>query len=639
MKIKKTFIVDDGKSKKLPTKQSGLPRKSLSHTGKMTRAYIGHGDSISSMASSINLKLMLEGLEPHDHLCLIHESPEEWQAVIGPFIAIGLKRGQKCAYIVDSSTADQVRGYLRQANVDVSSVEKSGQMFILPETQVYTKEGSFDPDRMIDMLISEIKKALAEGYPALRVTGEMSWALRGYPGSEKLLEYEAKLNQDLFPKYPCLGVCQYDRRKFDPEIVKGVVMTHPLVLRGNKVYRNFYYIPPEEFLNKKSADIEVHHWLNNLEQEQRTRESIQFLADLLERSSQPFIVTYPDGRTFKFNKAFSRLVGYPTEEELYDATINSGLTPPEWHESDIKALEELHRTGQPQLYEKEYIHKDGSRVPIIVLEHMIADTEGKVLYYYSFITDISGRKQAEGEIRRLNEELERRVKERTAQLKTLNEELEAFSYAVSHDLRAPLRSIDGFSLALLEDYQDILDKDGRDCLKRVRAATQHMGLLIDDLLKLSHLTRAEIRYESVNLSEIANAIAKSLQQSTPGRPVEMVIHQGILAKGDSYLLRIAMENLMGNAWKFSNRNPEARIEFGMTEQEGKPVYFVRDNGVGFDMAYVGKIFGAFQRLHQKDEFPGTGIGLATVQRIIHRHGGHIWAEGEEGKGATFYFTL
>jgi len=628
-----------GKSKKLPTKQSGLPRKSLSHTGNMTRAYIGHGDSISSQASSINLKLMLEGLEPHDHVCLIYESPEEQQAAMALFITAGLKRGQKCGYVVDSSTADQIRGYLRQANVDVSSVEKSGQLFILHESQAYMKEGSFNPDRMIDMLISEIKKALAEGYPALRVTGEMSWALRGYPGSEKLLEYEAKLNRDLFPKYPCLGVCQYDRRKFDPEIIKGVIMTHPLVLRGNKVYRNFYYIPPEEFLNKKSADVEVHHWLNNLEQEQRTRESIQFLAELLERSSQPFIVTYPDGRTFKFNKAFSKLVGYPTEEELYDATISSGLTPPEWHESEAKVLEELHRTGQPQLYEKEYARKDGSRVPIIVLKHMITDTEKKMTFYYSFITDITARKKAEGEILRINEDLERRVKERTAQLETLNEELEAFSYSVSHDLRAPLRSIDGFSLALLEDYQDILDKGGRDCLKRVRAATQYMGLLIDDLLKLSHLTRAEIRYESVNLSEIAEAIAESLQQSTPGRPVEMVIHQGILAKGDSHLLRIAMENLMGNAWKFSNRNSEARIEFGMTEQEGKPVYFVRDNGVGFDMAYVGKIFGAFQRLHQKDEFPGTGIGLATVQRIIHRHGGHTWAEGEEGKGATFYFTL
>jgi len=235
--------------------------------------------------------------------------------------------------------------------------------------------------------------------------------------------------------------------------------------------------------------------------------------------------------------------------------------------------------------------------------------------------------------------LERRVTERTAQLESTNKELEAFSYSVSHDLRAPLRTIDGFSQMLQEDYSGRLDDAGQDSLRRVRAAAQRMAQLIDDLLKLSHVTRAELNLEEVDLSVLAQEVAERLQRQNPERTTRFDIAPGLKARADPRLLHVALENLLDNAWKFTSGRDTAHIRFGMIPREDGPAYFVRDNGAGFDMAYAGKLFGSFQRLHDAREFPGTGIGLATVQRVIHKHGGRVWAEGETGKGATFYFTL
>ncbi len=225
------------------------------------------------------------------------------------------------------------------------------------------------------------------------------------------------------------------------------------------------------------------------------------------------------------------------------------------------------------------------------------------------------------------------------QLKAANQELEAFSYSVSHDLRAPLRSIDGFSQALLEDYAERIDEPGRQYLGRIRAATARMGELIDDLLQLSRVTRAEMTREAVDLSALAGSIVDDLRRTDPDRPVEVVIQSGLHVEGDAKLLRIALVNLLSNAWKFTGRQAAARIELGSSETDNEHVFYVRDNGAGFDMAYASKLFGAFQRLHAASEFPGTGIGLAIVQRIVRRHGGRLWAEGAVNRGATFYFTL
>ena len=224
------------------------------------------------------------------------------------------------------------------------------------------------------------------------------------------------------------------------------------------------------------------------------------------------------------------------------------------------------------------------------------------------------------------------------ELEHKNQELESFSYAVSHDLRAPLRRIEAFSRAVL-DSQERLDADGRRYFDRIQEASRQMSQLIDDVLHLSKVTRAELRSQEVDLSALASAILERLREGEPARAVESKVRPAVIAQGDGQLLRIALVNLLENAWKFTARQPAARIEFGMTSVAGEPTYFVRDNGAGFDMAYVDRLFGPFQRLHLASEFPGSGIGLATVRRIIHRMGGRVWAEGLVGQGATFSFTL
>jgi PAS domain S-box-containing protein len=248
-------------------------------------------------------------------------------------------------------------------------------------------------------------------------------------------------------------------------------------------------------------------------------------------------------------------------------------------------------------------------------------------------------RQAEEDLGRLNEQLEARVAERTRQLEAANRELEAFSYSVSHDLRAPLRAVDGFSQVLLNRYADKLDDTGRDYLARVRRASQRMGELIDDLLQLSRVTRGNLRRQEVDLSAMAQGMIEELRRTPPERAVAVTIQAGMQAFGDAGLLRVVLDNLLGNAWKFTRHAAAAQIEFGCRPRDGELVYCVRDNGAGFDAAYSRKLFQVFQRLHTDAEFEGTGIGLATVQRIVQRHGGRVWAEGEIGKGAAFYFTL
>lgn len=270
---------------------------------------------------------------------------------------------------------------------------------------------------------------------------------------------------------------------------------------------------------------------------------------------------------------------------------------------------------------------------------LIRDSTGCVIGAVETLEDITERKKAEEEIRELNIDLERRVAERTAQLVAANKELESFSYSVSHDLRAPLRGIDGWSLALLEDCRDKLNKEALEYLYIIRSETQRMGRLIDDLLRMSHITRAEMNVMPINVSEIVLEIVARLQEANPNRQIEFVIQPELKDRGDERLIEIALTNLLDNAVKFTSKKESALIEFGQTKIDGRPVYFIRDNGAGFEMEYARKLFVAFQRIHPVSEFPGTGIGLTLVYNIINRHGGKIWADAKVGQGVTFYFAL
>lgn len=288
----------------------------------------------------------------------------------------------------------------------------------------------------------------------------------------------------------------------------------------------------------------------------------------------------------------------------------------------------------------------------LIAEGLKTIGSGKLEYHLSLkghdeLADIAGyfnemvekHQQYEQEIKGMNAQLERRVEERTAQLVAANNELDSFSYSVSHDLRAPLRAIDGFSTMLINGHGQKLDEEGVNLLVRIRSACIRMNKLIDDLLELSHVVRADFHKKSVNLSEMAISVAEDLRGASPDRKIELQISPNIIANVDPVLMRTVMENLLGNAWKFTRNIEKPVVIFGATKESGTTTYFVKDNGAGFNQAYVGKLFNAFQRLHTSQEFEGSGVGLASVRKIINRHGGEIWAEGKENEGATFYFTL
>lgn len=335
-----------------------------------------------------------------------------------------------------------------------------------------------------------------------------------------------------------------------------------------------------------------------------------------------------DFRYLVVNPGFGALTGLPVEQ-VAGRTIRELI--PEIESFWIETYARIVRTGESERISNP-VSSMGKEFEVFAW----CSGPGRFAAVFS---DVTERKRAEEKIRQLNIELEKRVRERTAQLEAANKELEAFAYSVSHDLRAPLRGIDGWSLALLEDYAGKLDQRAQQHLERVRSETQRMGLLIDALLQLSRITREKMERNAVDLSALAQTVAARLREEHAGRKIEFVIPSGLTAAGDARLLEIALTNLFGNAVKFTGPRPEARIEFGQMEHDGKPAFYVRDNGVGFDMTYASMLFGAFQRLHKTSEFPGTGIGLATVQRIIHRHGGRVWADAQSDQGATFYFTM
>lgn len=324
------------------------------------------------------------------------------------------------------------------------------------------------------------------------------------------------------------------------------------------------------------------------------------------------------------NDAFLSMLGYTRADLEAGALRWNELTPPEWRDRVAAAIHELRQTGSISPYEQEFFHKDGTRLPV-VLGLVLTDGTDAVV---GFVLDRTEQKAAQEKLSKY-----------ALALEGANRELESFSYSVAHDLRAPLRSIDGFSRVLWEDYGERLDDEGKKYIRFVRESAQHMGHLIDDLLELSRITRSELRRERVSLSALARATIARLQQREPDRRVAVAIRDDLVAEGDPRLLGVVFDNLLANAWKFTSKRDQAQIEVGQIAVNGQRSYFVRDNGAGFDMAFANKLFGVFQRLHAATDFEGTGVGLATVQRIVNRHGGRIWAESEVNKGATFYFVL
>ncbi|MGV3756420.1 MAG: PAS domain S-box protein [Verrucomicrobiota bacterium] len=446
-------------------------------------------------------------------------------------------------------------------------------------------------------------------------------------------------DDDLFPKAAAQSFRASDAKLLKEKKPIQVVETIYHGEEPRSYFVNKFLIPGdrdgEELVGGVAIDV-----TERLKMQDELRAS-QARSQAILNSALDAVVTIDElGCIVEFNPAAERMFGH-SREEVLGKNMGEVIVPPELRDRHQQAMERCVSSGEShilgKLLELPAMRADGSQFPAELTINRVE--HGPRPLFTGFIRDITARRAAEQEIRQLNATLEKRVAERTHELEVTNKELESFCYSVSHDLRAPLRAIDGFSQALEEDYAAMMDASGKSYLERVRKATKRMGLLIDDLLELSRIARAELKLQDVDLTQLAQLVIEELEHGQPDRKVEWIVAPGLHAHGDSRLLRVALDNLLGNAWKFTRNQPQPRIEFGVASQENRTVYYVRDNGAGFDMNYASKLFGVFQRLHSATEYEGTGVGLANVQRVIHRHGGHVWAEAKINEGATFYFTL
>ena len=356
---------------------------------------------------------------------------------------------------------------------------------------------------------------------------------------------------------------------------------------------------------------------------------------LIEASLDPLVTISPAGKISDVNEATAKVTGVP-REKLIGTDFSSYFTEPEQARAGYR---EVFERGVVTDFPLTIRHVDGHLTDVLYNASVYKDTEGTVLGVFAAARDITERKRVEEEVRKLNEQLEQRVRERTAELEAANKELEAFTYSVSHDLRAPLRHVDGFSKLLVEKHQTELSPDAREYVATIRDSVLQMGILIDDLLNLARVGRKQLSMQMTGLNSLVEEIRTELNGANPDRIIDWKIDTLPFVECDPALIKQVFSNLLSNAVKFTRPRKPAVIEVGTLRQDGHPAVFVRDNGVGFSMKYAHKLFGVFQRLHRTEDFEGTGVGLATVQRIIHKHGGRVWAEAELDKGATFYFTL
>jgi len=401
----------------------------------------------------------------------------------------------------------------------------------------------------------------------------------------------------------------------------------------------FYWVDTTivPFLNEQGKPRQYVAIRADITELKRVEEAAAQLAAIVTSSDDAIIGKDLRGVVTSWNDGAVRLFGYPASEMIGQSITR--LIPPERQIEETEILGQIKRGENVRHFGTVRVRKDGSAINISVTVSAIRDQKGKVVGASKVARDITEQKAAEETIRQLNTDLEQRVKERTAQLETANRELEAFSYSVSHDLRAPLRAIDGFSQAILEDFGPKLPEEGLRYLQTIRYSAQQMGALIDDLLAFARLNRQEMSKRPIDTGKLVRGTLDELGFPWPNRSVEVRVEDLPMSSGDPVLLKQVWMNLLSNALKYTGKREKAALEIGCMKTNGTDTFFVRDNGTGFDMRYANKLFGVFQRLHRVEDYEGTGVGLAIVQRIVHRHGGRVWAEAVVDRGATFYFTL
>jgi len=548
------------------------------------------------------------------HSCQFYRSGEDLLETIVPFMKAGLENNELCVWITSAPVKkDAAETAMNAAMPDFSGYVREGRVEIIPHTQWYLKNGLFDPAKALKGWAGKYSDALKRGFAGLRAASSTSWLKK--KDWKAFADHEKDCNLSI-DNQRILAICAYPLKGRAASEVIEVVSNHQLSL-----IRHEGAWALVESSEKRKAEEKV------LDSEARYRGLYESIRDGIMR-------TDVEGRIVDCNRAYLDMLGF-SMDEIRNMTFLD-LTPEKWHEMN-KAIvrDQLMTRGYSDEYEKEYVRKDGSVLPVSNRTWLIEGGDGRPTGMWSIVRDITAHKKAEEEITKLHMELNGQIRK----LEEANSELEAFNFSLAHDLSTPLRIIDGFSKMLEKYYEDAIGNEGKEFIKTIRGSSRKMGMFINDLLKLSRLGKSEIRKSEIDMSSLAAALASEIRAMAQ-REIEFRISALPPALGEATLIRQALFNLMSNAVKFSGPRERPVVEVGCgTGEADESVYFVRDNGVGFDMGHADKLFGVFKRLHTETEFEGTGAGLAIVKRVIQRHGGRVWADARVGEGATFYFTL
>jgi len=566
--------------------------------------------------------LTIKELEPGDHLCCIYETDEEHRELITPYIISGLEKNEKVFYIVDARTAETVKGYLRDTGVNVEPYLESGQFAILTVDEAYMRTGVFDPDGMISMLSEETGKALAEGFGALRITGEMSWALKGLPGSERLMEYEAKLNL-FFPGSKALAICQYDRRLFEPDVLLHVLTTHPIAVIGTSIYRNSYYMPPEEYLKEDRSAATLAQWLRNLEDRLEAEEDLQEsearFRSIVENAPFGYYRVGRDGLWEYVNPVWEQMHGL-TLEEVIGKTFE--IVRPEEERGEAKELVRRALAGERISGEFSSVKDDGSTMHhTFSIQPVLRGGEG--VAFEGFLTDITFRKKAEME------------------LSVMNAELKGYAHTVSHDLRNPMAAISMAVAGLKGMCEDasLPDEAQADLDEIMTILMKNVSRLQDLIEGLLALAEAGQLPKSVVPVDIKKVIDDYLAESAgliESKGVEVVVGDdlGRVLASPIHIYQL-FGNLIKNAIAYSDKD-RPRIEINRLEVDegsGWSRYLVRDNGPGIPEEHIDDVFIPFFKGSSGD----SGIGLAIVDKVVKTYRGDVRAYNDSG--ACFEFTL
>jgi PAS domain S-box-containing protein len=594
---------------------------------------------------------IFQDLQVGDHLCILYRTEKEHSHVFTEFLRQGLERNEKTLYIIDAHSADTILEYLKSDGIDVEEYVTEGQIIILTADESYTKNGIFDPDKMIQVLSQETEQALKEGYSALRVTGEMSWALRNLPGSERLIEYENKLNE-FFPTARCLAICQYNMQKFEADILLQVLHTHPFAIIDAEIYDNFYYIPPEELVKPDQSVVKLNQYIENLALFKKAKEALQDSEEkfrsIIEYAGVGIVMIDPEGIILDVNPTFCKTTGFD-RAELMENQLPYKFWPEHLIPELTEMVEKVVTTGKIQ-FETAFMRKDQTMFPASVIASPILDNKGRHIAFIGIVQDITKRKKMEKNLKKAHMELvdltlnlEQKVKERTQELMKANEHKSEFLATISHEFRTPLNAIISFTDFLFKELDGPINEQQKTDLKMIKEAGMDLLRLVNSILDLSKIEmgEAELSLEPIDIHSLVESIVS--QHSTMIAENNLSLYYDLPDElppllADEGKLRQILRNLVINAIKFTD---QGEIVIRAQYEDKKIIFSVQDTGMGISKEDQKIIFDKFRQIDSGNtrRFGGTGIGLNLAKELVELHGGKIWVESQIGKGSTFFFSI